>query len=331
MEIFIDSFFNLFAGPTLGGIFPLRFLYLVLGALLGLFIGVLPGLGGVVGLALLLPFTFNMDPYMAFAMMVAMTAVTTTSDTIPAVFFNVPGSVGSAATILDGHPMAKKGEAGRALGAAYTASLMGGVIGALFLFLCYTDSPPYIDALCCSGISDVSSIRPRSCGFLNRRRAGERIAGSGPGSYYRFDWHGTFQWHSTWTFGELYLWDGISVAVVGLGLFAIPEIIDMVISGKSIAPPDTKNSKGGVVQGIIDVFKNWFLILALGLLGAFLGALPGIGVSLINWLAYGHALQTEKGARESFGKGDVRGVIAPESSNNAKEDSFSYSCFWNPW
>ena len=80
------------------------------------------GIGGLVGLALLLPFTFSMDPYTALAFLVGVQSVTTTSDTIPAVLFGVPGTVGSAATILDGHPMARRGEASRAYGAAFTAS-----------------------------------------------------------------------------------------------------------------------------------------------------------------------------------------------------------------
>ncbi|MDH3196314.1 MAG: tripartite tricarboxylate transporter permease, partial [Hyphomicrobiales bacterium] len=85
---------------------PARLLFVALGTLLGLIIGVIPGIGGLVGLALLLPFTFAMDPFTALAFLVGVQSVTTTSDTIPAVLFGVPGTVGSAATVLDGHPMA---------------------------------------------------------------------------------------------------------------------------------------------------------------------------------------------------------------------------------
>ena len=96
---------------------PERLLFLLLGTLMGLIVGAIPGVGGLVGLTLLLPFTFGMDPYSAIAVMMGLLAVTTTSDTIPAVLFGVPGTVGSAATILDGYPLAKDGQAGRALGA----------------------------------------------------------------------------------------------------------------------------------------------------------------------------------------------------------------------
>jgi TctA family transporter len=112
---------------------PMRLLFLFGGVVIGLTLGVIPGLGGLVGMALLLPFTFDMDKFAAFAFLLGMGAVTTTSDTIPAVLFGVPGTTGSAATILDGHPMARNGEAGRAFGAAYTASMMGGIFGALLL------------------------------------------------------------------------------------------------------------------------------------------------------------------------------------------------------
>ena len=104
-----------------------RLMFVALGTLLGLMIGVIPGIGGLVGLALLLPFTFALDPYTALAFLVGVQSVTTTSDTIPAVLFGVPGTTGSAATVLDGHPMAKNGEAGRAYGAAFTASVCGGL------------------------------------------------------------------------------------------------------------------------------------------------------------------------------------------------------------
>src|SRR5512139_2782074 len=98
---------------------PFRLAILASGVLLGLLLGVIPGLGGVDGLAILIPFTYNLDPYAAFALLLGMAAVTTISDLIPAVLFGVHGSVGAAATVMDGHELAKKGQAGRALGAGY--------------------------------------------------------------------------------------------------------------------------------------------------------------------------------------------------------------------
>ncbi len=115
---------------------PARLVYLFLSVFIGLVLGVIPGLSGIVGLSLLLPFTFNMDPYTALAFLIGLQAVVATSDTIPAVLFGVPGTVGAAATVLDGYPMARKGEAGRAFGAAFSASVIGGLWGAALLALC---------------------------------------------------------------------------------------------------------------------------------------------------------------------------------------------------
>ena len=109
---------------------PTRLMFLAAGCMMGLVLGIVPGIGGLAGTAMLLPFTFNMDPYSAFALLLGLGATTATGDPIPAILFGVPGGAASAATVLDGFPMAKKGEAGRALSAAYMSSLMGGVFGA---------------------------------------------------------------------------------------------------------------------------------------------------------------------------------------------------------
>src|SRR5919106_6694215 len=108
---------------------PQRLMFLALGCMMGLILGIVPGIGGLAGTAMLLPFTFAMDPYSAFALLLGLGATTSNGDPIPAVLFGVPGGAASAATVLDGFPMAKKGEAGRALSAAYMASLMGGIFG----------------------------------------------------------------------------------------------------------------------------------------------------------------------------------------------------------
>src|SRR6201985_2874817 len=110
-----------------------RVMFLGLGCMMGLILGIVPGIGGLAGTAMLLPFTFTMDPYSAFALLLGLGATTATGDPIPAILFGVPGGAASAATVLDGFPMAKKGEAGRAPSAAHMSSLMGGVFGALLM------------------------------------------------------------------------------------------------------------------------------------------------------------------------------------------------------
>lgn len=298
---------------------PSRLVFLVAGVLLGLVIGVIPGLGGLVGLSLLLPFTYTMDPYSAIAMMLGLGSVTVTSDTIPAVLFGVPGTSGSAATILDGYPLARKGEASRAFGAAFTSSVAGGLFGALMLAISLpilrpfmlSFSQPEMFAICIFGLSLVAVLSGSTpIKGLLAAALGVLISTIGDDQQ-----TGTLRW----TFESQYLWDGLPLVAFALGIFAIPELADLAITRTTVAA-DTKHiGRKGQMQGVKDVFENWFLVLRCGLIGATLGSVPGIGASVVDWVAYGHAARTVKGASETFGKGDIRGVIASESSNNAKE------------
>lgn len=299
---------------------PSRLFILMVAVILGLCIGVIPGMGGIVGLAILIPFTYTMDPFAAFAFLIGMAAVTTTSDTIPAVLFGVPGTSGSAATVMDGYPMAKKGEAGRAFGAAYSASLLGGVIGAIILaisipimrpVMLYIGSPELF-MLTILGISMVASLSGGS--------AAKGIAGGAIGLVISMVGLGSQGGSLRWTFGELYLWDGLPLVPITLGLFALPEMIDMAITRSKIAKDLKKGAEAklnGQWEGIKDTFRHWWLTLRCAAFGTFLGAVPGLGSAVVDWLAYGHAQRSEKNT-ENFGKGDVRGVIGPEAANNAK-------------
>ena len=121
-----------------------------------------------------------------------------------------------------------------------------------------------------------------------------------------------------WTFDWLYLFDGVPLIPVTLGLFALPELADLAIKRKKIAGERLDVTISSQWEGVRDVFRNWWLVLKCSALGTALGVVPGIGSAVIDWIVYGYAVRTEKNP-ESFGTGDVRGVIAPESSNNAKE------------
>jgi TctA family transporter len=299
---------------------PARLMYLGAGCIMGLVLGIIPGIGGLAGTAMLLPFTFTMDPYSAFALLLGLGSTTATGDPIPAILFGVPGGAASAATVLDGFPMAKKGEAGRALSAAYMSSLMGGVFGAFLMFISvpilrpvmlFLGSPELL-AFSVLGISMVavlsgnSPLRGLTAGCLGIMIA---MVGTDPQS-------GVLRW----TFDSLYLWDGLPLTPLLLGVFALPELCDLLISRTTIAA-DTSvgNIYKGQIQGMKDCCKHWWLIMRCSWIGGGIGSIPGISASVVDWLAYGHALKTEKDAYKTFGKGDVRGVIASESANNAKE------------
>jgi TctA family transporter len=298
---------------------PYRLLMLSCGVVMGLVLGILPGIGGLSGTALLLPFTFTMDPYTAFALLLGLASTTSTGDPIPAIMFGVPGGAGSAATVLDGLPMARRGEAGRALSAAYMSSMLGGIFGALLLALTlpllrpmmlYLGSPELL-AFSALGISMVAvlsgntPLRGMVAALLGILIA---MIGTDPQT-------GTLRW----TFDYLYLWDGLPLVPVVLGLFALPELCDLAVARSAIATDVRYDARGGMWQGAKDCFTHWWLVLRCSWIGAAFGAVPGIGGAVIDWLAYGHAVRTEKGASQTFGKGDVRGVIAAESANNARE------------
>src|SRR5215468_9917620 len=308
------------AGHALGMLIdPYRLLILSAGVVMGLILGILPGIGGLAGTALLLPFTFHMDPYTAFALLLGLASTTATGDPIPAIMFGVPGGAGSAATVLDGLPMARRGEAGRALAAAYMSSMLGGVFGALLMactlpllrpIMLYLGSPELL-AFSALGVSMVAVLSGNTpLRGLTAAGLGIMIAmiGTDPQT-------GTLRW----TFESLYLWDGLPLVPVVLGLFALPELCDLLITRAAIATDTRYDIKTGMWQGTVDCFKHWWLVLRCSWIGAAFGAVPGIGGAVIDWLSYGHAIRTEKGAFQTFGKGDVRGVIASESANNARE------------
>jgi TctA family transporter len=298
---------------------PYRMMFLSLGCVLGLVLGILPGIGGLAGTAMLLPFTFSMDPYTAFAFLLGLGSTTATGDPIPAVMFGVPGGAGSAATVLDGLPMAKRGEAGRALSACYMSSLLGGLFGAALMAvsipalrpLMLSFGSPEMLALAVFGLATVSVLSGRTpLKGVTAAGLGIMLAmvGSDPQT-------GTLRW----TMDSLYLWEGVKLLPLVLGIFALPELADLFIARTAISGDVKYAISGGMWQGAVDCFRHWWLIVRCSWIGAFFGAVPGIGGAIIDWLAYGHALKTEPGARETFGKGDVRGVIASEASNNAKE------------
>ena len=298
---------------------PARLMVLVIGVVIGLAIGVLPGLNGIVGMAMLIPFTYGMDQHTAMALLLGMAAVITSSDFISAVLFGVPGHVGAAATVIDGHAMARNGEAGRAFGAGFAASLAGGLVGAVALALSIpilrpvllSIGSPELLAFTLFGLSMVATLSGRAP-LKGLTSAGLGLMVSMIGSRSE---SGTLRW----TFDTLYLYDGVPLVPATLGLFAMPELCELAVARKKIAGDHASDiNLSSQWEGVRDVGRHWWLVLRCGILGTGLGAIPGIGSAVIDWIAYGYAQRTEKNP-ETFGTGDVRGVIAPESSNNAKE------------
>ncbi len=298
---------------------PERFAFIILGVLIGLFVGVIPGIGGLVGLALVLPFTFSMDPYTALAFLIGLSAVTVTSDTIPAVLFGVPGTVGSAATVMDGHPLAKQGKAGQAFGAAFTASVCGGLFGAALLAASIPILRPFMLAIGTPELLAICALGLTLVAALSKGAVLKGLAAACLGILFAAIGDEEQTGELRWTFDSFYLLDGLPLVPLALGLFAIPELMDLAISRKSVAGGTEKQDRWQQWEGVKDVYQNWSLVLRCSAIGSILGSIPGIGSAVIDWIAYGYAARSLPGASESFGTGDIRGVIASESSNNAKE------------
>jgi putative tricarboxylic transport membrane protein len=293
-------------------------LYLAGGVFLGLMIGIFPGLGGIAGLSLLLPFLYGMDPISALAMLIGLVAVIPTSDTFTSVLMGIPGSSASQATVLDGFPMAKRGHAARALAAAFTASLFGGLFGALMLTVFVLIARPLILAFGSAELFMLTLLGLSMVGVLAGNSLVKGISACGIGLLLGSLGAAPATGEYRMSFDNTYLMDGIPLVVVGLGIFAIPEIIDLLRQNRAIAEAAALGS--GWVEGFKDVIKHKWLSIRCAVLGTLIGALPGLGGSVVDWIAYGHAVQTTKAKdKPEFGQGDVRGVIAPESANNAKE------------
>lgn len=291
--------------------------HLVLGVVMGLAVGVFPGLGGIAGLSLLLPFMFGMDPILGLALMVGMVAVVPTSDTFASVLMGIPGSSASQATVLDGFPLAKKGQAARALSAAFTSSLFGGLVGAAFLTLFIVVARPLVLAFGLPEMLMISVLGLSMVAVLAGRVALKGLAAAGLGMLIgtigEADAGGSLRMAS---YDIPYLTDGLKLVIVGLGIFAVPEIVSLLRQEGSIA----KDAKlgAGWGEGLKDWVANKWLSVRCSLIGVVVGVIPGLGGSVVDWIAYGHAVQTTKD-KSHFGQGEIRGVIGPESSNNAKE------------
>lgn len=302
----IDALVGLFSTSAI--------LFLFLGATLGLIVGILPALGGAAGLSLMIPFIYGMDPADAMAMAIGMLATVSTGDTITSVLLGIPGSASSQATVLDGFPLARKGQGARALSAGFLSSLIGGLIGAAVLTVTLQGARqfvlwfgmPEILMLILFGVASVAAFSGRSlakgiaiCAF------GMIVAAIG---------FAPATGESRMTLGSFYLSDGLPLIACVIGVFVVPEIVDLVRQNSRISERPTLGA--GTRQGLLDVLHNKWIVLRSAGVGCLIGAMPGVGGAVVDWIVYG---QTVRGAKDKsqFGKGDIRGVIGVESSNNA--------------
>ncbi|MEE8325574.1 MAG: tripartite tricarboxylate transporter permease [candidate division NC10 bacterium] len=300
------------------------FMFMLVGISIGFVVGILPGLGGAATLALMLPFIYNMEPTTAFAFLLGSNAVTATTGDITSVLFGVPGEGITAATIVDGHPMAKKGEAGRALGAALMSSLVGAVFGAFALALAIPIVKPMVLSIGASEFFMLAIVGITFVASLSGRNLAKGLCAGALGLVLAMVGLDPIESVPRFTLepilgedGGLFLWDGVSLVAVTVGLFAIPEIVDLAVQGTSIASKGV-GKLGGVWQGVKDTFIHWKLVLRCSAIGSYIGLLPGLGGGPAQWIAYAHAVQSSPD-KERFGKGAIEGVLGPGAANNSKE------------
>lgn len=297
--------------------------YLLGGAVLGLIIGIIPGLSGHFAMAMLIPFIFRMDPAVGVTFILAAHATVAQGGGMTAILFATPGTGQNAATLLDGPKMTEKGEAGRAVGAAMTACFIGAFFGVFVLTLLLPVlrkvvllfGPAEFFMLAVLALTFIAVLG--ASGSVNRGL----IAGA-LGLLFAFVGMDSVTGAKRFTFGLLELWDGLSMVPVLLGIFAVSEMIDLWIQGGSLARKasghSTRSMQREIFEGARETLRNWWLVVRCSAIGTTMGLIPGLGSAPASFVAYAHAKQTSK-TPEKFGTGTVEGVIAPESANDAVE------------
>ena len=297
--------------------------YLIVGSVFGLIIGIIPGLSGHFAMAMLIPFLYKMDPAPGIAFLLAAHATVAQGGGLTAILFSTPGTGQNAATLLDGPPMREQGKGGIAVGAAMTSCFLGATFGAIALALLLPVlqqvvlffGPPEIFVLSFLALTFIAVLgkedmtRSLIAGLL-----GLLIAMVGIDNVTN---------QQRYTFGLLELYDGLPLVPVILGLFAVAEMFDLFVKGGSLVDRQhgtlsAKETQKQIFQGIGIAFKKWWLVLRCSAIGTTIGIIPGLGSAPAAFIAYGHAKQTSR-SKETFGKGNIEGVIGSEAANDAVE------------
>lgn len=298
---------------------PYPLFILVIGIVIGLIFGTVPGLSGITAVALLVPFSYSLGPEAAIIMMIGVYIATSTAGGIAGSLFNMPGDVMGAATAQDGYPMTRKGEAGRAISMQITASAIGGIIGTImlvllapqFLRIALNFGSPEFFALALLGLACVASLSEGSMpkaliacvlGLLLATVGFDPVSGA-----------------ARFTFGNQALQGGVDFIPAIIGFFAVSEILTILFRGGKLgayASKDIKKIPRVALPSLADLKHVRFTILRSSVIGNLVGILPGAGSTIAAFLGYGIDRQISKNP-ERYGKGEIRGVAAPESANNA--------------
>lgn len=293
---------------------PYLLLLIFATTIVGVVIGVLPGLGATTGAALLLPFTLTMEPVHAIAVLATIYVSATFAGSITAILINTPGTSAAAATTFDGYPLAQKGEAGRALGIAVVSSTVGGIFSVLVLcvaapllaLVAYEFRPPEYFALAIFGLSMLASI---SAGGAVRNLMGGVFG----------VWIATIGAEPTtgverFMFGNYELYEGLGFVPVFIGLFAISELL---VQSKTVNRAiEAVKLKAVQLPTMADYKKIWRTVLRSCGIGTFIGVLPAEGATVASMIGYAEARRWSKN-KDEFGKGSIEGIAGAEAANNS--------------
>jgi TctA family transporter len=296
---------------------PINLFYCFVGVLVGTLIGVLPGIGSVAAVAMLLPLTFNLDAVGAIIMLAGIYYGTQYGGSTTAILVNLPGDSASVVTCMDGHQMAKRGRAGPALAIAAIGSFFAGSVGTVLVALL---GPPLAEFALKFGAPEYFSLMVMALIAAAVLAHGSLIKTIGMillGLLFGIVGTDVNSGMSRFTFGATGLTDGMSFAMVAMGLFGFSEILMNLEQGADTASRDILKKKiTNLMPNWQDLKAAWPAIVRGTAVGAFFGTLPGGGPTISAFSSYALEKKVAKDA-SGFGKGDIRGVAAPESANNA--------------
>ena len=288
---------------------------------IGILLGVLPGVSGMTGMVLLLPYVTLMTPEQAMVVLLTMSSVSATGGSLTSILFGVPGDTANAATILDGYSLAKRGQAAYAMGASLTSAALAGILGAIILYglmpvvkpIILSFGSPEFFFMILLGISCIALVGSSDAGGMLRG-----LVSGGVGLILSLVGTDVVTGEARFTLGTDYLIDGIPLSVAALGAFAMAEMITMTTEGEAVAEMVEGVRLGfrQVFDGFCAVFREWKAFLLGTAAGAVVGILPGIGGNAGCWIGYGLSKQMSR-KPELFGSGSIEGVIAPEAANHS--------------
>lgn len=297
------------------------FLTLLAGSLYGFVFGLIPVAGATTALITIYSFIdwFRADPYLMVIFTTAVVVSSSIGDSFASVLMNIPGAGGSAATMVDGFPLARKGQAARALSAAITTSAVNGILwgAAVFLFL-----PLYAQAILYVGIPEILAFLLFAlCAvvFINGKYWIRGIIAVLLGIFLGLIGQDPITGAERWTGGWQYLGDGIQLAPILAGVIAFPELIEAYRNKSSFSKMQVHDADNQIRQGAIDSLKYKKDGIRGGIVGAIVGIIPGIGGNVADWLAYGQTLAANQKEKVPFGEGNIKGVIGCEGANNAQK------------